>query len=125
MIHDSRRCPQVEGLNIPMSVGPPSVDKDKAGDECIVYDVIINPKVQRIGVHTVCRSGVTIVRHAPVSKPQMTTLSNGVDQQYGAPARSGVPAYLFVSAPCSSALKWLLGSPPRLSWVSREIPVLC
>lgn len=35
---------QVEGLNIPMSVGPPSVDKDNAGQECIVYDVIINPK---------------------------------------------------------------------------------
>lgn len=39
---------QVEGLNIPMSVGPPSVDKDNAGEECVVYDVIINPKV-RIG----------------------------------------------------------------------------
>lgn len=39
-------CPrtQVEGLNIPMSVGPPSVDRDNAGAECIVYDVIINPK---------------------------------------------------------------------------------
>eukprot|EP00903_Cladosiphon_okamuranus_P022389 g20592.t1 len=35
---------EVEGLNIPMSVGPPSVDKDNAGQECIVYDVIINPK---------------------------------------------------------------------------------
>ncbi|CAM9412778.1 unnamed protein product [Ectocarpus sp. 12 AP-2014] len=35
---------EVEGLNIPMSVGPPSVDKDNAGLECIVYDVIINPK---------------------------------------------------------------------------------
>ena len=36
---------QVEGLNIPMSVGPPWVDKDKTGEECIVYDVIINTKV--------------------------------------------------------------------------------
>ncbi|CAM9439131.1 unnamed protein product, partial [Hapterophycus canaliculatus] len=35
---------EVEGLNIPMSVGPPSVDKDNKGEECIVYDVIINPK---------------------------------------------------------------------------------
>lgn len=31
-------------MNIPMSVGPPFVDKDNAGEECIVYDVIINPK---------------------------------------------------------------------------------
>lgn len=38
---------QVEGLNIPMSVGPPCVDRDNAGEECIVYDVIINPKVLR------------------------------------------------------------------------------
>lgn len=49
----SRRClainpyRQVEGLNIPMSVGPPCVDRDNAGEECIVYDVIINPKVLR------------------------------------------------------------------------------
>ncbi|CAM9583386.1 unnamed protein product [Ascophyllum nodosum] len=35
---------EVEGLNIPMSVGPPWVDKDKTGEECIVYDVIINTK---------------------------------------------------------------------------------
>ncbi|CAM9230130.1 unnamed protein product [Scytosiphon promiscuus] len=35
---------EVEGLNIPMSVGPPLVDKDNKGEECIVYDVIINPK---------------------------------------------------------------------------------
>lgn len=30
-----------------MSVGPPSVDKDNAGQECIVYDVIINPKARQ------------------------------------------------------------------------------
>lgn len=41
----SHVLPQVEGLNIPMSVGPPTVDKDNKGEECIVYDVIINPKV--------------------------------------------------------------------------------
>ena len=32
-----------------MSVGPPSVDKDNAGQECIVYDVIINPKASQRG----------------------------------------------------------------------------
>ena len=42
----TRAITQVEGLNIPMSVGPPSVDKDNAGQECIVYDVIINPKAR-------------------------------------------------------------------------------
>ncbi|CAB1109946.1 unnamed protein product [Ectocarpus sp. CCAP 1310/34] len=42
---DKMRSALVEGLNIPVSVGPPSVDKDNAGLECIVYDVIINPKV--------------------------------------------------------------------------------
>lgn len=36
---------QVEGLKIPMSVGPPAVDKDNAGEDCIAYDVIINPQV--------------------------------------------------------------------------------
>ncbi len=48
-MHDARRHGhiwQVEGLNIPMSVGPPAVDKDNAGQECIVYDVIINPKAR-------------------------------------------------------------------------------
>lgn len=28
-----------------MSVGPPVVDKDNAGAECVVYDVVINPNV--------------------------------------------------------------------------------
>lgn len=32
-------------MNIPMSVGRPVVDKDNAGAECVVYDVVINPKV--------------------------------------------------------------------------------
>lgn len=36
---------QVEGLNVPMSVGPPSVDTDNAGAECVLYDVVVNPNV--------------------------------------------------------------------------------
>lgn len=34
-----------EGLNIPLSLGPPRSDKDKAGEACIVYDIIVNPEV--------------------------------------------------------------------------------
>jgi hypothetical protein len=36
---------EVEGLNIPMSVGPGRPCADKAGVESIVYDVIVSPVV--------------------------------------------------------------------------------
>lgn len=36
---------EVEGMNIPMSVGPPRGTVDKKGTECIVYDIIVNPIV--------------------------------------------------------------------------------
>lgn len=36
---------EVEGMNIPLSVGPPRAEKDKAGADCSVVDVIVNPKV--------------------------------------------------------------------------------
>ena len=32
-------------MNIPLSVGPRRLDKDKSGVQCHVYDVIVNPKV--------------------------------------------------------------------------------
>ncbi len=34
-----------EGINIPMSVGPPKTDKDKSGNPCLVFDMIVNPEV--------------------------------------------------------------------------------
>ena len=34
-----------EGVNIPMSVGPPKPDKDKSGKSCLVFDMIVNPEV--------------------------------------------------------------------------------
>jgi len=34
-----------EGLNIPLSLGPPRMDRDKAKKVCIVYDIIVNPNV--------------------------------------------------------------------------------
>ena len=34
-----------EGINIPMSVGPPRPDKDKSGNSCLVFDMIVNPEV--------------------------------------------------------------------------------
>ena len=36
---------EVEGWNIPMSIGPPRQDADHAGVVCLVHDVIVNPKV--------------------------------------------------------------------------------
>ena len=36
---------EIEGMNIPMSVGPPYSCKDKSGVSCIAYDVIVSPKV--------------------------------------------------------------------------------
>lgn len=36
---------EVEGMNIPLSVGPRRSDKDKSGAHCHVYDVIVNPQV--------------------------------------------------------------------------------
>jgi hypothetical protein len=35
----------VEGMNVPMSVGPARIDKDNKGVDCIVYDIIVNPSV--------------------------------------------------------------------------------
>jgi PIH1 N-terminal domain len=32
-------------MNVPLSVGPECYDKDHAGIECLVYDIIVNPKV--------------------------------------------------------------------------------
>ena len=36
---------EVEGMNIPLSVGPRRFDKDKSSVQCHVYDVIVNPTV--------------------------------------------------------------------------------
>lgn len=36
---------EVEGINVPMSVGPGRSEKDKSGVDCIVYDMIVNPLV--------------------------------------------------------------------------------
>ena len=36
---------EVEGLNIPMSIGAGRVGSDKSGVKCFIYDVIVNPKV--------------------------------------------------------------------------------
>jgi hypothetical protein len=36
---------EVEGMNIPLSVGPPRTGKDKGGADCKIYDVIVNPQV--------------------------------------------------------------------------------
>jgi hypothetical protein len=36
---------EVEGLNIPISVGPGRERPDKSGILCLVYDVMVNPKV--------------------------------------------------------------------------------
>jgi len=36
---------EVEGLNIPMSIGSGRVGADKSGVKCFIYDVIVNPKV--------------------------------------------------------------------------------
>jgi hypothetical protein len=36
---------EVEGMNIPLSVGPRRFDKDKSNVKCHVYDVIVNPTV--------------------------------------------------------------------------------
>jgi len=36
---------EVEGMNIPMSVGQPRFSEDKKGAKCVVYDIIVNPIV--------------------------------------------------------------------------------
>jgi hypothetical protein len=38
---------EVEGMNIPMSVGPKRLSNDKNGNACAAYDIIVNPKVVR------------------------------------------------------------------------------
>ena len=41
---------EVEGLNIPMSVGPRRDDTDKAGVPCMVFDIMVNPTVVKDAV---------------------------------------------------------------------------
>lgn len=41
---------EIEGLNIPMSVGPRKDDTDKAGVPCMVFDIMVNPTVVRDAV---------------------------------------------------------------------------
>lgn len=36
---------EVEGMNIPMSVGAPVWSEDKKGAKCVIYDIIVNPIV--------------------------------------------------------------------------------
>jgi hypothetical protein len=36
---------EVEGWNIPLSVGPPRLCTDQKGDKALVYDCVVNPKV--------------------------------------------------------------------------------
>lgn len=36
---------EVEGMNVPMSVGPAREAKDMSDNECVVYDIIVNPEV--------------------------------------------------------------------------------
>ena len=36
----------VEGMNVPVSVGPMHREADKTGAECLVYDMIVHPKVR-------------------------------------------------------------------------------
>jgi len=36
---------EIEGMNIPMSVGAPREELDKASVSCRVYDIIVNPVV--------------------------------------------------------------------------------
>lgn len=35
----------VEGLHVPIAIGPPRTDVDRAGRPCSVYDVVVNPEV--------------------------------------------------------------------------------
>eukprot|EP01040_Poterioochromonas_malhamensis_P007437 gene7437-8020_t len=36
---------EIEGINVPISVGMPREDTDKKGETCLVYDLIVNPVV--------------------------------------------------------------------------------
>ena len=36
---------EVEGMNVPMSVGPLRMGKDKEAKECLIFDIIVNPEV--------------------------------------------------------------------------------
>jgi hypothetical protein len=38
---------EIEGMNIPLSVGPKRQGEDKNGVSCSIYDIIVNPKVLR------------------------------------------------------------------------------
>ena len=36
---------EVEGMNVPMSVGAGRYGEDKSGGKCLIYDIIVNKKV--------------------------------------------------------------------------------
>jgi hypothetical protein len=75
---------EVEGMNIPMSVGAPHYDVDKAGVKCRVYDIIANPTVlteclaDKTGQYRdfVCQLAIQSIEHK---------YKDNVDQRYKLP----------------------------------------
>lgn len=82
---------EVEGMNIPMSVGPPHPCRDKSGVVCVAYDVIVSPKVlesstdDRTGQYKdfVCRLGIQSIQ-------QKLKGNERFDQRYKIAERSSV-----------------------------------
>lgn len=73
-------------MNVPLSVGPECYDKDHAGIECLVYDIIVNPKVIHDSASDVTGQYRDFLCHLSIQSVEQKYPSKGMlDKQYKLP----------------------------------------
>lgn len=73
-------------MNVPLSVGPECYDKDHAGIECLVYDIIVNPKVVQDSASDETGQYRDFLCHLSIQSVEQKYPSKGMlDKQYKLP----------------------------------------
>lgn len=73
-------------MNVPLSVGPECYDKDHAGIECLVYDIIVNPKVIQDSASDETGQYRDFLCHLSIQSVEQKYPNKGVlDKQYKLP----------------------------------------
>ena len=73
-------------MNVPLSVGPECYDKDHAGIVCLVYDIIVNPKVIQDSAVDETGQYRDFLCHLSIQSVEQKYPKNGVlDKQYKLP----------------------------------------
>ena len=78
--------PISSGMNVPLSVGPECYDKDHAGIICLVYDIIVNPKVVQDSAVDETGQYRDFLCHLSIQSVEQKYPKNGLlDKQYKLP----------------------------------------